>query len=151
VRRYLRIMRGRAALLPFVTALVGRLPVAMTPLGMVLLVQGIRGSYSIAGVVTAAFAVGTALATPLWGGLIDRFGQPRVIAPTSAASSLLLAALALRAVGGAGNLELVVLSAGVGVTFPTTRTTFGRRTPSRPSPSSPSSSAVRCWCPCCWC
>ncbi len=118
MRRYLRILRGRAALLPFSAALVGRLPVAMTPLGIVLLVQGIRGSYSIAGVVTAGFAVGTAAATPVWGGLVDRLGQPKVNAPTSAASAALLAGLALRAVAGAGDVELVALSAAVGVAFP---------------------------------
>ena len=118
MRRYLRILRGRRALLPFAAALVGRLPVAMTPLGIVLLVQGIRGSYSIAGVVTAAFAVGTAAATPLWGGLVDRLGQPKVIAPTSAVASILLAVLALRAVAGAGDVELTALSGAVGVAFP---------------------------------
>lgn len=116
--RYLSILRQRAALLPFVAAVVARLPVAMAPLGMVLLIQEQRGSYAIAGIVTAAFAVGASVSAPLWGRLMDRRGQPLVIGPLSAISAVLLAALALGAVLGGGDALLVTLAAGVGVTFP---------------------------------
>ena len=51
--RYLRILRVRAARAPFLASVVGRLPISMAPLAVVLLVQQIRGSYAAAGVVTA--------------------------------------------------------------------------------------------------
>ncbi len=116
--RYLAILRRRGALLPFVAAVVARLPIAMGPLGVVLLVQSVRGSYAIAGVVTAAWALSSSVATPLLGRWLDRFGQPRVIGTTSVASGVLLAAFALCTVGGATDGVLLALSAGVGLTFP---------------------------------
>jgi MFS family permease len=118
VARYLNILRRRAALLPFLAAVVARLPVAMGPLGIVILVQQVRGSYSSAGVVTAAFALGSSVATPVWGRLMDRHGQPVVIGPVTLASAVLLAVLAEATVHGAPDRALVALAAGVGVTFP---------------------------------
>ena len=118
VARYLNILRRRVALLPFLAAVVARLPVAMGPLGIVILVQQVRGSYSSAGLVTAAFALGSSVATPVWGGLMDRHGQSVVIGPVSLISAGLLAALAEAAVHGAPDQVLVALSAGVGLTFP---------------------------------
>jgi MFS family permease len=118
VARYLRILRRRAALIPFLAAVVARLPVSMGPLAMVILVQHVRGTYSIAGLVTAAFALGAAVAAPMWGRLMDHRGQPPVIGPTSAVSAALLALLAVSAVGGAPGGVLVVIAAGVGLTFP---------------------------------
>lgn len=118
MRRYLRILGTRGAMWPFLAAFAARLPISMAPLGMVLLVQSVRGTYAIAGAVTAAFTVGVALASPGWGALIDRVGQPRVIAPLSAVSCVLLAALALGAVHGASDATLLVLAVGVGVAFP---------------------------------
>jgi MFS family permease len=116
--RYLSILRRRQALLPFAAAIVGRLPISMSPLGMVLLVQQVRGSYSIAGVVTSAAALSMAVATPLWGRGLDRAGQPWIIGTSSVLSGGLLTGFALSAVGGASNAVLLALSAGVGLTFP---------------------------------
>lgn len=116
--RYLSILRRRGALLPFLAAVVGRLPISMGPLGMVLLIQQIRGSYSIAGALTAAGAVSMSVGTPLWGRALDRFGQPGVIGGTAVLSGGFLAAFTLSAVHGAGNPVLLVLSAAVGVFFP---------------------------------
>ncbi len=116
--RYLRILRIASARDPFIASVVARLPISMVPLGLVLLVQEVRGSYSVAGVVTASFALATGLATPWWGRLLDRFGLPRIIAGTACASSLLLSALAVAAARSAADLVLVVLAVGVGLTFP---------------------------------
>jgi MFS family permease len=118
VARYLGILRRREALLPFLAAVVARLPFAMCPLGIVLLVQQVRGAYAIAGLVTAAFAVSMAVATPVWGRLIDRFGQPRILASTAVVSASCLALLAVSAVTGAPDAVLLVSAAGVGLTFP---------------------------------
>ena len=116
--RYLSILRRRDALLPFLAAVVGRLPIAMGPLGMVLLVQHVRGSYSIAGAVTAAEALSMAVGMPLWGRGLDRFGHPVIIGLTSVLSGGLLAGFALATTAGAPDAVLFVLSAGVGLTYP---------------------------------
>src|SRR3954470_20018581 len=90
----------------------------MAPLGALLLVQQVQGSYAIAGSVTGAFALGTAAGAPAWARLMDRAGQPRGIAPTTALSGGLPAALGLA--GGWGSLAavLVLLAALAGLTFP---------------------------------
>lgn len=116
--RYLRILRRRHAAVPFAAAVVARLPISMAPLGIVLLIQDVRGSYAIAGVVTASMALGAALAAPGWGRLLDRVGQPWVLAPTGVVCALLLAALAVSADRGAGDVVLVGLAAATGLAFP---------------------------------
>ena len=118
LRTYATILRQGRVLHPFAAAVLARLPVSMAPLGMVLLVEHVRGSYASAGLVTGAYAVGTAVGSPVWGRAIDRSGQARVIVPTVLASGALLAALALSAVAGAGDVPLLVLAAASGATFP---------------------------------
>ena len=49
------------------------------PLAIVLMVQRETGSFASAGAVTAALAISSAIANPVQGRLIDRFGQTRVI------------------------------------------------------------------------
>jgi len=118
VRRYGSILRRPGAIPPFLAAVAARLPISMTPLGMVLLVQSVRGAYAIAGVITAAYTVGVAVASPGWGALIDRVGQPRVIGPLGAASAAVLAVLTLGVGAGWSDPVLVLLAVGVGITFP---------------------------------
>ena len=118
MNRYRRILRHGEAARPFAAAVLARLPVSMVPLGMVLLVQQVSGSYGAAGVVTAVFALATSLTAPVWGRLLDVLGQPRVVAPTSLASAACLTAFALAAVSGASPGALVALAAGVGLAFP---------------------------------
>ncbi|SDP20016.1 Predicted arabinose efflux permease, MFS family [Nakamurella panacisegetis] len=115
---YLGVLRHGPAAWPFAATVVARLPIAMAPLGMVVLIQHVRGSYGIAGVVTGAFAVGIAIGAPIWGRLMDRLGQARIILPIVLASAALLAALSIGAVQGAGNPALVTLATLAGVTFP---------------------------------
>jgi MFS family permease len=118
LRAYLRLLGHGPAAQPFLAALIARLPIAMAPLGILLLVQNERGAYAVAGFVTGAFAVGCAAGTPLWGRLMDRFGQTRVLLPTSCTSSGFLAALALATIWGGPTALLVALSLLAGLTFP---------------------------------
>jgi MFS family permease len=52
-----------------------RLPSSMGPLALILLVEQETGSYGLAGVVTGVFGLGQALASPVQGRIIDRYGQ----------------------------------------------------------------------------
>jgi predicted MFS family arabinose efflux permease len=114
---YLRLVAPGAGGRPFAAATIARLPISMTPLGIVLLVQHVTGSYAQAGTVTGAFAFGTAAGAPLWGRALDRWGQPRVIAPTATLSAAFVAALALAA-GHAPLGVLVAFAALAGLAFP---------------------------------
>ncbi len=84
-------VRGIRWLLP--TALLGRLPIAMTGLAITLLVTR-HGTYARAGVVMSAYVVGSGLAGPLVGRAADRLGRRRVLVVAAVLNALLLAALA---------------------------------------------------------
>jgi MFS family permease len=118
VQRYLAILSVRAARNPFLASVIGRLPISMAPLAVVLLVQQVRGSYAVAGVITGVYACGATVGTPVLGRLVDRLRQPRVIGAAGTVSAVLLAALALAAAAGAGDPVLAALAAGAGLSAP---------------------------------
>ena len=118
VRAYGRLLRHGPASRPFVSAAVARLTLAMIPLGILILVEQERQGYAIAGVVTGAYALGAAVGTPVWGRLMDRFGQVAVLLPTAATSAALLVVLALATTGGAPDQALITIAAGVGLSYP---------------------------------
>ncbi|MEU9834546.1 MFS transporter [Streptosporangium sp. NPDC048047] len=64
-----------------VAGFVGRMPMSMLGIGVVLLIQTLTGSYAMAGAVAATVSLSYAVAAPLTGRLVDRFGQARVIVP----------------------------------------------------------------------
>lgn len=115
---YGAVLRRPGAALTFAASVLARLPIAMAPLGMVLLVERTSGSYATAGAVTAAFAVGTAAGAPAWGRAMDARAQARALVPAVTASAVLLAVLALAAPAGAHAALLAALALGTGLTFP---------------------------------
>ena len=76
---YRRVLAHPGTLKFSSTGLVARLPIAMTGLGVVLLVQAGTGSYAVAGGVAAAFMVANAVMAILQGRLIDTLGQSTVL------------------------------------------------------------------------
>jgi len=59
---------------------IDRIPIAGMSLAVILLVRAETGSFASAGVVEAAFAIATAVSLPVQGRLIDRLGQPGILA-----------------------------------------------------------------------
>ncbi|MEV7006211.1 MFS transporter [Streptosporangium sp. NPDC051022] len=59
----------------------GRMPMSMLGIGVVLLIEALTDSYAMAGAVAATVNVAFAIAGPLTGRLVDRFGQARVAVP----------------------------------------------------------------------
>jgi MFS family permease len=76
---YRRVLALPGALWFSMSGLVARLPISMISLGIVLLVSGRTGSYSLAGTVSAAFLVTNAVLAVPQARLIDRLGQSRVL------------------------------------------------------------------------
>ncbi|MBF8188368.1 MFS transporter [Nonomuraea sp. K274] len=74
---------------------VGRMPMSMLGIGIVLLISTLTGSYATAGAVAASTNVAYAFAAPLTSRLADRFGQSRVITPFAVLNALGLASLML--------------------------------------------------------
>ncbi|GHH88243.1 MFS transporter [Streptomyces sulfonofaciens] len=92
---YLHILRS-----PFVTRLllgswVGRLPPAMAALAIPLALRDAGASYDFVGAAAGAFAIASAVGSPLLGRLVDRIGQTSVLAATAVLSGAGFAAIAL--------------------------------------------------------
>ncbi|MGW6844721.1 MFS transporter [Streptomyces sp. NPDC054958] len=63
--------------------LLARLPMGMFGVSAVMMIAGQRGSYALAGAVTAAGLAATALVAPWTARLIDRYGQARIAVPAT--------------------------------------------------------------------
>lgn len=78
---YRRLFAAPGALAFTLAAFVGRLPGSMLGVSMVLMIATVRDSYALAGAVSATGVAVTAVAGPLLGRLVDRYGQARVAVP----------------------------------------------------------------------
>ena len=83
--QYLEIFRIPGTRRFSAACFVGRMPMAMVNLGVILVVSSATGSYAIAGAVSAAGSLCYAFAAPQLGRVIDRVGQRRVLRPLTAA------------------------------------------------------------------
>ncbi|MFF3318499.1 MFS transporter [Streptomyces sp. NPDC003035] len=92
---YLDILRAPHALRLLTGTLVGRLPNGTGPIAIVLFVRSEGGSYSLAGGLTAAYGIATAVGQPLLGRAVDLKGQPRVQLPAAIVSALGMIVLAV--------------------------------------------------------
>lgn len=66
--------------------LLARLPLPMTGIGIITMLAQLRGSYALAGAVSAAFVLTYALLSPQISRLVDKFGQGRVLTLTTVIS-----------------------------------------------------------------
>ncbi len=95
-----------------------RLPAAMAPLGVIMLVVATTGSFARAGIATATLGVGAAVGGPVLGRLTDRHGQrvPGLVAALVNAAALVAVVVAVLA--SAPLLLVAALSAAVGMSTP---------------------------------
>jgi MFS family permease len=79
--QYLEIFRLPGTRQFSAACFIGRWPMAMVNLGMILVVSAATGKYAIAGAVSATGSFCYAVTAPQIGRLFDRFGQSRVLRP----------------------------------------------------------------------
>ena len=75
MRVYARILRAPNVGLVVFSALLGRLPIGISGLAILLYVQEVTGSFASAGLCAGALALGSALGAPFQGRLVDRRGD----------------------------------------------------------------------------
>ncbi|MER7785061.1 MFS transporter [Streptomyces albidoflavus] len=81
---YLALLRLPGATAFTLGGLPARLPAGMFSVSAVLMIAAARGSYALAGAVTATGLAATALVAPWTARLVDRYGQRRVARPAAA-------------------------------------------------------------------
>lgn len=97
--------------------LVARMPISMTALSIVLLVTANTGSFGRAGVITGVGTVAGAVAAPLWGRVIDRIGQARVLILAALLCNVSLTLLALTVMFDLPLVATLATAVGAGLGF----------------------------------
>lgn len=108
-------MPGARTLLAY--SVIGRLPIGLHGLALVLLVRDETGSYATAGAVAAGFAAGAGIGAPANSRAIDRRGRA-LLAPLAVVHALAMGALLVLAYGGGPAVALVALAAVAGLGMP---------------------------------
>ncbi|MGZ0146341.1 MFS transporter [Kribbella sp. WER1] len=118
LKPYIHLMRRPGAGAFFAAGILGRMPISMIGLGIVILIAQESGSYGLAGAVSGVAVIAGALTGPVQGRLVDRFGQRGLILIGSVACTVGLAGLLLAVRAGAATWVLYVLSFVAGGTRP---------------------------------
>jgi MFS family permease len=118
LRAYPVLLRPPGARVLLLSALLGRIPIGIFSLAIVLVVREQTGSFAQAGTATAAFAIGAGIVAPLQGRLVDRLGQPQVLIPSTLLNAATLGGLVAAAGAGRPTWFLAVLAALGGASVP---------------------------------
>jgi MFS family permease len=116
--RYAALLEPREMRLTIAVSTIGRLPIGITGLAILLLVQTATGSFARGGAATACYVIGLAAVAPGLGRLIDRTGPRRTLLACSVAFPAALLCL-VAAVHARGHPILILaLGAAAGAAFP---------------------------------
>jgi MFS family permease len=116
--RYVALLEPREMRQLFAASVLGRLPIGITGLAILLLIQSASGSFATGGTATGCYVAGLALVAPFIGRLIDRYGPRRIL---TVCGLLFPAALCVLAFGVSRAFPawlLFALAATAGATFP---------------------------------
>jgi MFS family permease len=96
LKTYRAVFRAPGSATFAAAGFVMRMPIAIYPIGLVLIVSARTGHYGFAGVASAVYIAGGIPGSPLLSRLVDRFGQRALLVPSTAvhiASVVILAVL----------------------------------------------------------
>ena len=102
----------------FAASIIGRLPIGMSGLSILLLVQGASGSFATGGMATGSFVAGLACVAPALGRIIDRYGPRAVLITSALLFPASLVALVATVAAHTSPLTVALCSATAGACFP---------------------------------
>jgi MFS family permease len=117
LHRYAALFAKREVSLTFQASVLGRLPIGITGLAILLLVQTATGSFGTGGAAAGAYVVGLAALAPAIGRVIDRYGPRLVLLACAVVFPLSLIALVASSAQNATALALA-FAALAGASFP---------------------------------
>ena len=118
LQRYRSLLREPHVASTVAASIVGRLPIGMAVISILLFIQQVDKSYSRAGIASGLYVVGVALLAPYIGRLIDRFGPPPVLMASALAYPLALCALIAAVQTGASIAWVGITAFAAGATLP---------------------------------
>jgi MFS family permease len=118
VRTYGHVWRLPSAPVLLLAGFAGRLPSAMVPLALLLMVQARTGSFAVAGLAAATLGVAMAVTGPVLGRVADRRGARPVLLVQSLVYPALLAFLVAAVLAGAPVPLVIAASAAAGASTP---------------------------------
>ncbi|HSS45932.1 MAG TPA: MFS transporter [Burkholderiales bacterium] len=98
--------------------MIGRIPMSITGLAILLFVQSKAGSFALAGVVSALYVLGLAVLAPFLGRLIDRVGPKPVLSVSAVMYPAALTALVLLVTQSAQSFWIAACAAVAGAAMP---------------------------------
>jgi predicted MFS family arabinose efflux permease len=116
--RYARLLADPPLRATIAASVLGRLPIGIAGLAVLLFAQGATGSFARAGAAAALYVIGLACLAPLLGRLIDRSGPRSVLLTCALAYPAALSAFVVAVQQGAGAAASLVLAAAAGAFFP---------------------------------
>ncbi len=118
LKPYVHLMRRPGASAFFTAGILGRMPISMIGLGIVILIAQESGSYGLAGAVSGVAVIAGALTGPIQGRMVDRFGQRTLLIAGSLVCTVALAALLVAVRADSATWVLYLLSFVAGGTRP---------------------------------
>lgn len=116
--RYAELLRVPGLRATLAASVVGRLPIGITTLAILLFLQERTGSFAVAGGAAALYVLGLATVAPFLGRLIDRFGPRPVLAAGAILYPGMLVALVVLAHSAAGRGWVAFAALAAGASFP---------------------------------
>src|SRR4249920_3227108 len=116
--RYRGVLASRELRYLFIASIIGRLPIGMTGLAILLLVQGASASFATGGAATGCYVAGLACIAPAVGRVIDRYGPRAMLIGAALLFPASLAALLAAVSMSAAPFTVFACAAAAGACFP---------------------------------
>lgn len=116
--RYAAVLKARDTRITFAASVLGRLPIGISGLAILLLVQSESGSFASGGAATACYVIGLALASPALGRWIDRRGPRAALLSCGFAFPAALVLLISSVAHNASGWTTMALAGAAGASFP---------------------------------